>query len=63
MGDERSRVAYFEPDWFRDETRRLSQKWIESKSDLDVVDYILKNASPEYLKMYDEEKKAFERAS
>ena len=45
--------AYREPKWFREETRILADKWLKSKSKLDICDYILEHCSPEYKKEYE----------
>lgn len=56
-------ISYREPRWFKEETTMLSQKWLDSESEQDIVSFILSNASPEYIKEYERASKIIDRAS
>lgn len=51
--DDRVRKAYIEPKWFRRESEQLAREWLESDSDLEIIDYVLQHASDQYKKEYE----------
>ncbi|MBO7678026.1 MAG: hypothetical protein J6S49_11005 [Erysipelotrichaceae bacterium] len=57
------RAPYFEPLWFREETKRLADKWIESGSELDIIEFINENCSERYKAEVKRSEKFFKSAS
>ncbi len=50
-----------QPEWFSKEEKKLADEWLQSDSELSIVDYILAHASKEFLELYEEYQKTIKR--
>ena len=50
-----------QPEWFSKEEKKLADEWLQSDSELSIVDYILANASKEFLEFYENSRKMIEK--
>ena len=42
-----------QPEWFSKEEKMLADEWMQSDSELPIMDYILAQASNEFLELYE----------
>ena len=59
--EDKKMVRPEQPEWFSIEEKRLAEEWLQSDSDLSIVDYILAHASKEFLEFYEEKRKMIEK--
>ena len=50
-----------QPEWFSKEEKKLADEWVQSDSELSIIDYILAHASKEFLELYEKHQKAIEK--
>ena len=55
-----SRIAWTQPEWYREESRKLSDEWLNSDTDMDIADYCYEHGSVKYREESDKVAKIIE---